>query len=155
MTKTAPDMKDIKEVLQISKLRSIVAIKLKNKAYITHILENPAFKAEFLLALNDFEVDFIAKAKLLLTNSSGKVTGFISNRRLDNILQTGNVRIAMSFYLLWAILKGIPIDYIKEARSTAQHKISQIFSMLRTSDSEERIEKAIIQTWMLPVLSNE
>lgn len=155
MTRAIPEMKNIKEILDIRKFPSIITLKIKNKSYLTHVLENPAFKAEFLLALNDFEMGFIEKVKLLIASSAGKSTEFISNRRLDSILQTGNVRVSMSFYLLWSILKGIPIEVIKENRSTVQRKINKVFSMLRTSDSAERIERAITESWVTTVLVSE
>ncbi|HEY9258626.1 DUF262 domain-containing protein [Chitinophaga sp.] len=155
ITKGAPDIEDIKEIFEIRKHPTTIILTLKNKSCITQILENPTFKAEFLLALNDFEMDFIEKVKLLISSPTGKTKEFISNRRLDSILLTGTVRVSMGFYLLWVILKGIPIEFINENRSIVQHKINRIFSMLRTSDSVERLERAIVEAWVLPISADE
>lgn len=155
MTKTAPDMKNIREVLEIRKLKPTITLLFKKKLYLTHILESPTFKADFLQALNDFEMDFIEKVKLLIISSQGTKKEFISIRRLDALLQTGTIRLSMSFYLLWAILKGIPIEFIKESQPVVLRKINKVFSILRTVDSVERFEKAIIEAWVVPAPVSE
>ncbi|WP_161964253.1 DUF262 domain-containing protein [Chitinophaga flava] len=152
MTTGEANLRNIKEILEINKRQSAAIVKFKTKANITRVLENPAFKAELLLALNDFEAEFIEKMKLLISKPTGKSTESISSKRLDAILQTGSVRVSMSFYLLWVLLKGLPIEYLKEDPSTVQRRIMKVFSMLRTYESAEKIEAAIKETWSaLPV----
>lgn len=53
----------------------------------------------------------------------------------------------MNFYLLWVILKGIPVDYIRESKTAVLYRITKIFSALRSYDSAEKIEKVIKETW--------
>ncbi|MET6996731.1 DUF262 domain-containing protein [Chitinophaga defluvii] len=151
MTKATPNMENIREILDIQKRKPTITLLLKKKTYLTHILENPIFKADFLLALNDFELGFIEKVKLLIVSSQGKKTEFFSPRRLDALLHTSSIRLAMSFYLLWAILKGIPIESIRESQSAILRRINKVFSILRTADSVERFEKAISEAWIFPV----
>ncbi|MCW3466671.1 DUF262 domain-containing protein [Chitinophaga nivalis] len=148
MLKESAGMESLKNVLSLRRSPFSIVLKLKNKASVTQILEDFTSKAEFLLALNDFELDFVEKVKLLIASSNGKTTGAVSNRRLDTMLHTGTVRMSMNFYLLWVILKGIPIEFVKESRAAVQLKISKVFSMLKMSESVEKVEKAIQETWV-------
>ncbi|NLR67363.1 DUF262 domain-containing protein [Chitinophaga varians] len=142
------NMKNIKDVLDIGKRGSAAIAKLKNKANITQLLESRAFKAEFLLSLNCFEAEFVEKVRLLIGKSNGKSSEVFSARRLDEIIhQTKSARISMNFYLLWVILKGIPVDYIRESKTAVLYRITKIFSALRSYDSAEKIEKVIKETW--------
>ncbi|SJZ76135.1 Protein of unknown function DUF262 [Chitinophaga eiseniae] len=147
MTSGKANMANIKEVLDISKRLSATIVKFRKKAHITQMLEDKNFKSEFLLSLNDFEAEFIEKAKLLISKPTGKPAETPSNKRLDEILHTRNVRMPMNFYLFWVILKGIPLDYIKEAKTAALYKVTKIFSTLGSYDTSEQLEKAIKDLW--------
>lgn len=144
-----PDFDSMKEVLSIHPSRSCITVKIKNKAYVTQVLQTSAFKEEFLQSLNSFETDFIEKVALLTSNPAGKTTEYFRSRQLDTILQTGRIRVAANFYVLWLVLKGIPIEYIKEARSTVRNKINKVFSALKTPQFMEKFESAIIEAWHL------
>lgn len=150
MTAIKPlELNSMKEVISVSALKSSVTIKIRNKSFITKMLENDSFKEEFLLSLNSFEGEFIEKVRLLTSNSTGKTTEPFRNKLLDNILHAGTVRTSTNFYALWLILKGIPVDYIKIARSAVQSRIDKLFSLLRTSKSVEKVESFITETWNL------
>ncbi|MBC9934132.1 DUF262 domain-containing protein [Chitinophaga qingshengii] len=148
ITAGAPSIKNITEILSINKRAAVTVIKFRRKANITRTLENRAFKAEFLLALIDFEAEFLEKTRLLLAKSNSKPGDQVSHRRLDEIFNNGNARVALNFYLLWAILKGIPLNHIRESKTAVLYRISKIFSALKSYESRERIEKAIKDTWL-------
>ncbi|SEL07387.1 Protein of unknown function DUF262 [Chitinophaga rupis] len=148
---TVPDLDSVKEVLAICSSRFCVSIRIRDKSYITNILQDPACKEEFLLALNGFETDFIEKVELLTSNPTGKTTEFFRNKQLDAMLQTGKVRSAGGFFLLWLVLKGIPMEHIKEARSVVRSKISKVFSTMRTTNSVEKFERTIMEAWNIAV----
>ncbi|WP_173003224.1 DUF262 domain-containing protein [Chitinophaga sp. SYP-B3965] len=148
------EMKSIREVLKICKSRHHPVVKIggNGKGHIKLVLENRAFKSGLLLSFNSFETDFVRKLKILISSSTGKTTELSMSRRLDVILQTGNTRAAMNFYMLWLILKGIPIEFIKEEQSAVRSRISKIFAKVRTSSTPEELEGYIIDTWALSVV---
>ena len=137
----------VKEMLDIYEYQNKVCVKIKNKAYVTQILEKPAFKAEFLLSLNTFEMEFVEKMKILITSHSGKMYGSSTNRRLDAILQTKNVRLAKSFYVVWLVLKELPLEYVKEERDFVLGRIERAFLLLRAPGLVEKFEGYIIDLW--------
>jgi hypothetical protein len=70
-------------------------------------------------------------------------------RQLDNLLHTsGSLRTLISFYVLWVILKGIPIQTITNSRPAVKNKLNKAFDILATSDSSEEFENAIMNAWM-------
>jgi hypothetical protein len=152
---TTANIESIKEVLVISPSRFCVNVRIRDKSYITNVLQDPAFKEEFLLSLNGFESDFIEKVELLTSNPTGKTTEFFRNKQLDTILQTGTVRSATGFLVLWLVLRGIPKEDIKEARSAVRNRINKVFSVMRTTNSTERFESAIAEAWNLAVAISE
>ena len=145
--KGIPDISVVKEVLSISSFRSSITVKLKNKSYVTEVLQDTAFKDEFLLSLNSFESSFLEKLKTLTASPTGNTTESFRNKQLDSILQVQNARVAANFYVLWLILKGLPNEFIRKSRSIVRSRISKVFSVLRTGTSVEKFEAEIIDTW--------
>jgi hypothetical protein len=59
----------------------------------------------------------------------------------------GASRTLISFYVLWIILKGIPIQTITNARPAVKNKINKVFDIFSTSDSIEEFEAGITNAW--------
>jgi hypothetical protein len=69
-------------------------------------------------------------------------------RQLDNLLHTsGSLRTLISFYVLWVILRGIPIQTITNSRPAVKNKINKVFDILATAGSSEELEKSITNAW--------
>lgn len=145
----SPAMEVLRKTVAIYKFRDYISIRIRNRAYLSHILENHAFKEEFLLSFREFELDFIEKVKLLVSSPTGKNGASVINNRLDKLLHIGAVRVFLNFSLLWLVLKGIPIEYVESQRSVVLKKINKIFLLLRTAESVQQLEDEIESAWAL------
>jgi hypothetical protein len=141
-------MDRVKEVIDFYEYNSYIVIRIKNKGHISEILDSPDQKGEFLLSLNRFESDFIEKMICLTENPKGRTTANFRNKRIDTILQTKGMRTPMRFFVLWLVLRGTPIEQLKDSRLTILNKISKVFSTLRVSGASAQFEKVLVESWV-------
>jgi hypothetical protein len=141
------DFARIREVITIQLWNEKVTIKIRNKAQITQLLENEKRRKDFLETCRKFELDFIDKLKLLTFHPDSQNSDHSRSRQLDNLLHGKGVRTLMHFYLLWIILRGIPIEIIFHFRPAVKNKINKIFELLMDTDTVEEIERAIVDAW--------
>jgi hypothetical protein len=142
-----PAMAKIKEVLSIHQGRSGIKIWIKNKKYITYVLENSCFKEDFLKSLINFETDFLEKIKVLISTQSGEMPESVANRRMDSILQTNGNRFGMGYIILWLILLGIPNKYVRSSRIAVLDKIRKLFLLSKRRIPARNFEAAITDNW--------
>jgi len=143
-----PDLQKLSEVLSIYQGRSGVTVRIKDKKFITHLLEHSPFKEDFLQSLISFERNFIEKIKILISTQSGEVVYSVADKRLDSILQLRKgIRFNMGFLMLWLILLSIPIEYIKASKTSVLATIRKIFLLSKRKITVENFEVAIVETW--------
>jgi uncharacterized protein with ParB-like and HNH nuclease domain len=138
----------MKDTFDICKARFGVTVRLRKKSHVTEVLLNPAFKFDFLQAINNFETDFIKKVRLLITGSN-PTSDIVISRRFDKLLQVKNNRVSMNFYILWCILKQTPIDVISEKRATVLSKIDHVFLLMSNAETADQIESILLNMKVL------
>ncbi len=148
-TRTDRSIEGIRQVLQLYRNGSSTVVRLKEISIVTHVLEDATHKGPFLQALYDMEMDFIEKLKLLVSSNTGRAKEYVSDRRLDALLETGRVRIAGNFYMLWAILQGIPMEYILESPEAVLQRIEKVVYLIKISSTPEKVAQAIKDTWQV------
>ncbi len=142
-----PDLEKLKEILAIYPSRSGIILRIKNKKYITHILENHCFKEGLLKSLISFETDFLEKIRILISTQSGDNFQSVANRRLDSILQTKGIRFSMGYLTLWLILLGIPTNHIRSYKISVLDKIRKLFLLAKRRIAAKDFEVAIVEAW--------
>lgn len=141
-------LSSIKEVIKFHTHTDKIGLHTKSKFLITQLLENEKRRQEFLEAIREFELDFLSKLKVLTYHPDSSNSDQARGRQLDNLLHTkGASRTLISFYVLWVILKGIPIQTITNSRPAVKNKINKIFDIFATSDSIEEFEASITNAW--------
>lgn len=148
MTKGLPSsLTAAKEVLSINLWKGKINIKLKNKPQITRLLENERRRQEFHEACARFEPEFLEKLKILTYRQDSNNFDVSRGRQLDTILHTKGVRTFMHFYLLWIILREIPVQTIYNLQSEVRSEISKVFEVMEEAESTEEFESCINEAW--------
>lgn len=116
--------------LDIYKVGSRIAFRLRSKGEISKILENSEKKNDFIAAVNDFEFSFLANLKVLLTDEKDDSDKTLS-KNLDEMLGVENgKRTQQSFYVLWDFLKGLDIKSINYYRQQIRREVRLLFSAM-------------------------
>ena len=116
--------------LDIYKIGSRIAFRLRSKGEISNILENAEKKNAFVDAVNSLEFSFISKLKDLLTDDDDDSDKTLS-KNLDEMLGVENYkRTQQSFYALWFFLNGIDYRCFKNNRREIRNKVRGLFDSM-------------------------
>lgn len=140
-----PEEGSEKGPLDIYKVGSRIAFRLRSKGDISKILENAEKKETFAEAVNNFEFSFVAKLKTLLTDDKDDGEKTLS-KNLDELLGVENgKRTQQSFYVLWYFLRGLDAKSMNYYRKQIRREVRQLFAAMTldigVEDFQSRVNK--------------
>ena len=121
--------------LDIYKIGSRIAFRLRSKGEISKILENTEKKDSFVEAVNSLEFSFIKNLKTLLTDD-GDCSDKTLSRNLDEMLGVENYkRTQQSFYALWYFFNGLDYYSFKNNRKEIRDNVRNLFNCMSSDIS--------------------
>lgn len=140
-----PEEGSEKGPLDIYKVGSRIAFRLRMKGDISKVLENSEKKDAFVEAVNIFEFTFVAKLRSLLTDDKDDCDKTLS-KNLDELLGVENgKRTQQSFYVLWYFLHGLDSKGISYYSKQIRREVRQLFSAMTlditVEDFQSRVNK--------------
>ncbi|MCR5064921.1 MAG: DUF262 domain-containing protein [Bacteroidales bacterium] len=143
--KLNPNEGSEKGPLDIYKVGSRMAFRLRSKSEISKILENSEKKNDFVAAVNDFEFSFIAYLKALLSDDKDNSDKTLS-KNLDEMLGVENgKRTQQSFYVLWHFLNGLDFKSVSYYKKQIRREVRQLFQAMpldiKVEDFNERVSR--------------
>lgn len=135
--KLYPQENSDKGPLDIYKVGSRIAFRLRSKGDISKILENSDRKDAFVDAVNNFEFSFINNLRRVLTDGEDSTDKTLS-QNLDEILGAeNNKRTQQSFYVLWYFLNGLNPKSMKFFSKQIRKQVRQLFLIMSSDISTE------------------
>ena len=129
--------------LDIYKVGSRIAFRLRSKGEISKILENAKKKDDFIEAVNNFEFSFIRSLRILLANRDDD-SDKVLTRNLDEMLGAeNNKRTQQSFYALWYFLNNLDHNSIKENRKKIRKKVRLLFESMSSGISINEFKQKV------------
>lgn len=130
--------------LDIYKVGSRIAFRLRSKGEISKILENAEKKNDFIDAVNSLEFSFISNLKCLLTDGRDAPTKVLT-RNLDEMLGAeNNKRTQQSFYALWYFLKNLDLNSLQKAKKEIRLEVRGLFESMSSDisihDFKQKVE---------------
>lgn len=120
--------------LDIYKIGSRIAFRLRSKREISKILEDAEKKDAFVEAVNDFEFTFIRNLRTLLSEE-GDDTDKTLTKGLDELLGVeNNKRTQQSFYVLWYFLNGLDPRSFKVSKKAIKQEVRSLFASMSEKD---------------------
>ncbi|MBQ3546622.1 MAG: DUF262 domain-containing protein [Lachnospiraceae bacterium] len=121
--------------LDIYRIGSRIAFRLRSKGEISKILENVEKKESFIEAVNNLEFSFIKNLKTLLSDEKDSSDKTLS-KNLDEMLGVENYkRTQQSFYALWYFLKGLDYNNFKNNRKDIRNSVRQLLNYMSSDIS--------------------
>ena len=138
-----PEEGSEKGPLDIYKVGSRIAFRLRSKSDISKILENAEKKEAFAEAVNIFEFTFLSNLKALLSDEKDDGDKTLS-KNLDELLGVENgKRTQQSFYVLWYFLRDLDSKIINYYRKQIRHEVRLLFSAMTLEISVEDFQSRV------------
>ena len=129
--------------LDIYKVGSRIAFRLRSKGEISKILENVEKKDDFIEAVNNFEFQFISNLRVLLANRDDD-SDKVLTRNLDEMLGAeNNKRTQQSFYALWYFLKNLNQNSLKENQEKIRKEVRWLFESMSSDISINEFKQKV------------
>lgn len=129
--------------LDIYKVGSRIAFRLRSKGEISKILENVEKKDDFIEAVNNFEFSFISNLRILLANRDDD-SDKVLIRNLDEMLGAeNNKRTQQSFYALWYFLKNLNQNSLKENQEKIRKEVRWLFESMSSDISINEFKQKV------------
>lgn len=129
--------------LDIYKIGSRIAIRLRSKGEISKVLEDAEKKDDFVSAVNNLEFSFIRNLKILLTDDKDGSAKTLS-KNLDELLGIENgKRTQQSFYALWYFLNGLDPNSFHNSKMNIRVQIRELFDAMSSDITIEKFKKKV------------
>lgn len=129
--------------LDIYKIGTRIAIRLRSKGEISKVLENAEKKDDFVSAVNNLEFSFIRNLKTLLTDDKDGSEKTLS-KNLDELLGIENSkRTQQSFYALWYFLNGLDKNSFHNSKMEIRAQIRELFDTMSSDITMEDFKKKV------------
>ncbi len=138
-----PEEGSEKGPLDIYKVGSRIAFRLRSKGDISKILENADKKEAFAEAVNSFEFSFVSNLKSILADDEDFSEKTLS-KNLDELLGVENgKRTQQSFYVLWYFLRGLDTKSLNYYRKQIRREVRQLFAAMTLDVSVEEFNSRV------------
>lgn len=138
-----PEEGSEKGPLDIYKVGSRIAFRLRSKGDISKILEDADKKDAFAEAVNNFEFSFVSNLKSLLADDKDYSDKTLS-KNLDELLGVENgKRTQQSFYVLWYFLRGLDTKSLNYYRKQIRREVRQLFGAMTLDISVEEFNSRV------------
>lgn len=129
--------------LDIYKVGSRIAFRLRSKGDISKVLENTQKHDAFTYAVNNFEFSFLSNLKYLLIDD-GDYSDKALSSALDDLMGIENgKRTQQSFYVLWYFLNDLELKNIIHNRDQIRKDIRHLFDAMSTEISVEKFNQMV------------
>lgn len=129
--------------LDIYKVGSRIAFRLRSKGEISKVLENTQKHDAFAYAVNNFEFSFLSNLKYLLIDD-GDYSDKALSSALDDLMGIENgKRTQQSFYVLWYFLNDLEQKNIIHNRDQIRKDIRRLFDAMSTEISVEEFNQMV------------
>lgn len=129
--------------LDIYKIGSRIAFRLRSKGDISKILEDRDKLDYFAYAVNHFEFSFISNLRILLSDEENRSDKNLS-KNLDDIMGVDNgKRTQQSFYVLWYFLNNLDPNCILKNKMQIRKGVRALFEAMSTDISTEEFDQKV------------